>query len=165
MSFGGVHLAVLPATPPGGIFASLRHRSAGFPFHSNKLQGIAAKANKMTPWTNFAVLIVSSFLFTIFYVKSFSPAALEKRIGASAYRKCTIYRMVASITTQQISKPLIEYFSTLCFSLQVVSIEMGIFTALGEASHISNTSDLVNLKRRNEILHGAGACTKGIKSL
>ena len=51
----------------------------------------------MMPWINFAVLIVSSFLFTIFYVKSASPAALETRIGASAYQKCANYRMVASI--------------------------------------------------------------------
>jgi methanethiol S-methyltransferase len=51
----------------------------------------------MIPWINFAVLIVSSFLFIFFYVKSVSPAALEKRIGASAYRKCATYRMVASV--------------------------------------------------------------------
>lgn len=51
----------------------------------------------MIPWINFAVLIVSSFLFTIFYVKSVSPAALEKRIGDSAYNKCATYRMIASV--------------------------------------------------------------------
>jgi protein-S-isoprenylcysteine O-methyltransferase Ste14 len=52
---------------------------------------------KMIPWINFAILIVSSFLFTIFYVKSVGPAALEKRIGDSAYNKCAIYRMISSI--------------------------------------------------------------------
>jgi len=51
----------------------------------------------MIPWINFTVLIVLSFLFTPFYVKSVGPAALEKRIGASAYRKCATYRRVASI--------------------------------------------------------------------
>jgi protein-S-isoprenylcysteine O-methyltransferase Ste14 len=51
----------------------------------------------MIPWINLAILIVSSFLFTIFYVKSVSPAALEKRIGDSAYNKCIAYRMIASI--------------------------------------------------------------------
>ena len=50
----------------------------------------------MIPWINFSILIVSSLLFTFFYVKSVSPAALEKRIGASAYRKCSTYRMIAS---------------------------------------------------------------------
>jgi protein-S-isoprenylcysteine O-methyltransferase Ste14 len=52
---------------------------------------------KMIPWINFAILIVSSFLFTIFYVKSVGPAALEKRIGDSAYNKCATYRMISSI--------------------------------------------------------------------
>ena len=51
----------------------------------------------MLPWINFGVLIASSFLFTLFYVKSVSPAALEKRIGASAYEKCSTYRMIASV--------------------------------------------------------------------
>lgn len=51
----------------------------------------------MIPWINFSVLIFSSFLFTIFYVKSVSPAALEKRIGDSSYQKCATYRVVASI--------------------------------------------------------------------
>lgn len=51
---------------------------------------------KLIPWINLSVLITSSFLFTIFYVKSVSPAALERQIGASAYQKCFKYRMVAS---------------------------------------------------------------------
>lgn len=51
----------------------------------------------MLSWINFGVLTISSVLFTIFYVISVSPAALEKRIGDSAYRKCSAYRMVASI--------------------------------------------------------------------
>lgn len=52
---------------------------------------------EMIPWINFVILITSSALFTIFYVKSVSPAALEGRIGRLAYRKCAIYRMVAAI--------------------------------------------------------------------
>ena len=47
----------------------------------------------MIPWINLIVLIASSFLFTLFYVKSVNPAALEKRIGAGAYPKCSTYRM------------------------------------------------------------------------
>jgi protein-S-isoprenylcysteine O-methyltransferase Ste14 len=49
------------------------------------------------PWLNFGILIVSSFLFTFFYVKSVSPAALEKRIGPSAYHRCTVYRVISSV--------------------------------------------------------------------
>jgi protein-S-isoprenylcysteine O-methyltransferase Ste14 len=50
----------------------------------------------MIPWINFIVLITSSVLFTIFYVKSVSPVALERKIGLSAFRKCAAYRLVAS---------------------------------------------------------------------
>ena len=51
----------------------------------------------MLPWINFGVLIASSFLFSFFYVKSVGPAALEKRIGTSAYQKCSTYRLIASV--------------------------------------------------------------------
>ncbi len=51
----------------------------------------------MIPWLNFGVLVASSFLFTLFYVKSVSPAALEKRIGPSAYNRCATYRLISSI--------------------------------------------------------------------
>lgn len=50
----------------------------------------------MIPWINLSILIISSFLFAIFYVKSVTPAALERKIGASAYYKCSTYRMVSS---------------------------------------------------------------------
>jgi protein-S-isoprenylcysteine O-methyltransferase Ste14 len=49
------------------------------------------------PWINFAVLIASSFVFTVFYVKSVGPAALEKSIGPSAYQRCATYRLISSI--------------------------------------------------------------------
>jgi len=48
-------------------------------------------------WLNFGILIVSSFLFTFFYVKSVSPAALGKRIGPLAYNRCTAYRVISSV--------------------------------------------------------------------
>ena len=51
----------------------------------------------MISWLNFGVLIISSFLFTIFYVKSVQPAALEKRIGPTAYHRCATYRMISSV--------------------------------------------------------------------
>ena len=46
-------------------------------------------------WINFVVLIIASLLFLYFYVKSASPAALEKKIGEAAYARCTIYRIIA----------------------------------------------------------------------
>lgn len=50
----------------------------------------------MIAWINFGVLIISSFLFTAFYVKSVSPATLEKRIGGLAYQRCGTYRIISS---------------------------------------------------------------------
>lgn len=51
----------------------------------------------MISYLNFAVLIASSCLFTLFYVKSVGPAALEKRIGPAAYETCATYRLLASL--------------------------------------------------------------------
>ena len=51
----------------------------------------------MIPWVNFAVLIISSCLFSVFYVKSVRPAALENSIGRSAYQRCATYRLISSV--------------------------------------------------------------------
>jgi protein-S-isoprenylcysteine O-methyltransferase Ste14 len=48
-------------------------------------------------WINFAVLILSTLLTLAFYVKSVGPAALAEKIGEVAYKRCTIYRMMAGI--------------------------------------------------------------------
>jgi protein-S-isoprenylcysteine O-methyltransferase Ste14 len=48
-------------------------------------------------WINVAVLTISAVLCLYFYVKSAGPAALEKKIGPSAYGRCTRYRLFASI--------------------------------------------------------------------
>jgi protein-S-isoprenylcysteine O-methyltransferase Ste14 len=50
----------------------------------------------MLAWVNFVLLVISSLLFTVYYVKSVGPAALEKRIGPSAYEKCAAYRRISS---------------------------------------------------------------------
>jgi len=46
-------------------------------------------------WLNIIVLVVSTILFLYFYVKSVSPAQLEKKIGDVAYPKCMRYRLIA----------------------------------------------------------------------
>ncbi len=51
----------------------------------------------MVAWINFAVLVVASVLTVIYYVKSAGPAALERKIGESAYRKCTTYRILSAV--------------------------------------------------------------------
>ena len=46
-------------------------------------------------WINLAVLVVSTLVFLYLYVRSVSPARLERRIDPVAYRRCTVYRFAA----------------------------------------------------------------------
>jgi protein-S-isoprenylcysteine O-methyltransferase Ste14 len=48
-------------------------------------------------WLNFAVLVLSSILLTVYYVRSVRPAALEKRLGEQAWAKCATYRRISSV--------------------------------------------------------------------
>ena len=54
----------------------------------------------MIPRLNFVVLMVSSALFLLYYLKSVRPASLENRIGPAAYQKCARYRLVSSEQTE-----------------------------------------------------------------
>lgn len=51
----------------------------------------------MISFLNLGVLIASSVLFTYFYFLSVSPAAIEKKIGQTAYQRCARYRVISSI--------------------------------------------------------------------
>jgi protein-S-isoprenylcysteine O-methyltransferase Ste14 len=51
----------------------------------------------MIAWLNIAVLVMSSLLALYFYVRSVSPASLERKIGAAAYVRCFTYRIIASV--------------------------------------------------------------------
>ena len=64
----------------------------------------------MVSWINFAVLIVSSLLILYYYVKSVKPAALEKKIGEIAYKKCALYRKVASVFMFVVAVNYLIYF-------------------------------------------------------
>jgi len=48
-------------------------------------------------WLNFSILIVSTFLITILYIKSVRPAALERKIGEIAYKKCSTFRFISGV--------------------------------------------------------------------
>jgi len=51
----------------------------------------------MTPTlANLAVLAAATLLALFWYLKSAGPAALARRIGPAAYRRCTVYRLVAA---------------------------------------------------------------------
>jgi protein-S-isoprenylcysteine O-methyltransferase Ste14 len=51
----------------------------------------------MIAWVNFVVLLLATYLTLVYYVKSAEPAALEQKIGPSAYAKCTRYRALSAI--------------------------------------------------------------------
>jgi protein-S-isoprenylcysteine O-methyltransferase Ste14 len=50
----------------------------------------------MIAWLNFSMLIASSLLFSLYYVRSVRPAALEEKLGQVAFEKCARYRNVSS---------------------------------------------------------------------
>lgn len=50
----------------------------------------------MIAWINFAALLIGGFLMTWLYLMSVRPAALEKKIGAKAYKLCGKYRMFST---------------------------------------------------------------------
>ena len=64
----------------------------------------------MIAWINFAVLLVSSILFLLFYVRSAGPAGREKVIGPRAYRLCFYDRLVSGGFEAVITANYILYF-------------------------------------------------------
>ena len=63
----------------------------------------------MLAWINLTALIIATKLFLYFYVKSVSPAQLERRIGAVAYRRCTVYRLLAGFFEALIMTTYVVY--------------------------------------------------------
>jgi protein-S-isoprenylcysteine O-methyltransferase Ste14 len=51
----------------------------------------------MIAWINVGVMVAATVLVLVFYVMSAGPAALEKRIGPSAYARCTRYRFLSGL--------------------------------------------------------------------
>ena len=50
----------------------------------------------MLAWINLIVLIISTVMMAFFYIKSIGPAALEQKIGLTAYARSAYYRITAS---------------------------------------------------------------------
>ena len=72
----------------------------------------------MIAWINISLLVISSFFFAYFYIKSVSPAALEKTVGEVAYSKCKRYRIIASIfELVAVANYVIYFFYPLPWSL------------------------------------------------
>ena len=51
----------------------------------------------MTAWLNFTILLFSSLAFMVFYVRSVSPAGLEKTMPGKGYQHCFHLRVIAII--------------------------------------------------------------------
>ncbi len=72
----------------------------------------------MIAFINIISMTVSGMLCLLFYSWSVSPAALEKKIGEKAYKKCGIYRLVASFfMTVSFAGYFVYYFYPLDISL------------------------------------------------
>jgi protein-S-isoprenylcysteine O-methyltransferase Ste14 len=52
----------------------------------------------MYNWINLIILVISTALMAFYYIRSVGPAALEKKIGESAYVKCGRYRVIIPIS-------------------------------------------------------------------
>jgi protein-S-isoprenylcysteine O-methyltransferase Ste14 len=62
-------------------------------------------------WINISVMSVAGAVFLYYYVISVSPAALEKKIGEIAYKKCGIYRIIsASLMVIPVINYIIYFF-------------------------------------------------------
>lgn len=64
----------------------------------------------MVEWLNFTVLLFSSLLFLVFYVRSVSPAGLEKIVGTSAYARCGRDRLIAGLFEVGITINYVVYY-------------------------------------------------------
>lgn len=64
----------------------------------------------MIAWINFAVMLFASLLFLYFYVRSVSPATLEKVLGPRAYARCGRDRIIASVFEFVIAANYVVYY-------------------------------------------------------
>lgn len=59
---------------------------------------------------NFGVMIVTSFLFSFFYVRSVSPAVREKTLGDVAYARCARDRSISSFFMMIVTANYVLYY-------------------------------------------------------
>lgn len=64
----------------------------------------------MIAWINFAILLLATILFLLFYVRSVSPAGREENIGPRAYRLCFHERMLAGALEFVIMANFVLYY-------------------------------------------------------
>ncbi|MGD8455696.1 MAG: NnrU family protein [Anaerolineales bacterium] len=64
----------------------------------------------MIPWINLIVMVISLAACVWLYIKSAGPAALEKKIGPSAYKRCGVYRAIAMLFMFVVMANFILYY-------------------------------------------------------
>jgi len=80
-----------------------------------------SKAIRVIEWVNIIVLVVSTILFLYFYVRSVSPAQLEKKMGEVAYQKCKTNRLIAgAFETVTVINYVIYFFYPLPIGIPLV---------------------------------------------
>jgi protein-S-isoprenylcysteine O-methyltransferase Ste14 len=70
----------------------------------------SSQLTDLIPWINFGAMVISTILMFYFYIRSASPAQLEKKIGPEAYQKCGRYRITASLFEMVVIAGYIIYY-------------------------------------------------------
>jgi methanethiol S-methyltransferase len=121
----------------------------------------------MIAWINFSVLLVSTILFLLFYVRSAMPAGREKIIGPKAYRLCFYDRLIsggfeAVITANYIlyyfyplPSPLLNTFPWAWWVSMVIALIIGIpATALMVAGLRDAGEEAIHPKQEHVMYRG-----------
>jgi protein-S-isoprenylcysteine O-methyltransferase Ste14 len=85
---------------------ALSWRGAPWALRREGLQG----GLSMIAWINIAVMIVASLMFLYYYMRSASPATLEKVLGSRAYERCARDRIVSMVFELVIAICYVVYF-------------------------------------------------------
>ncbi len=64
----------------------------------------------MIAWLNLVLLVAAMVLTLLFYVLSVRPAALARKIGPEAYRRCTRYRLFSGLMMGIETAAYVTYF-------------------------------------------------------
>lgn len=120
----------------------------------------------MIAWTNFVVLLLATVLTVVYYVKSVGPAALEQKIGPSAYAKCTRYRTISAILMTlagvnyvvyafyPIPLPLPQFFPWLYWGSALIAVVIAVPSGILFARGMKDAGEETMLVKKEHKLYG-----------
>jgi protein-S-isoprenylcysteine O-methyltransferase Ste14 len=126
----------------------------------------SSQLTDLIPWINFGVMAISTILMFYFYVRSASPAQLEKKIGPEAYQKCGRYRITASFfELVVIAGYVIYYFYPLPLSIPqtfpwsywisvIVAVIIGVPSAYVMYRGVSDAGEAGLIPKKNQKMFG-----------